>query len=112
MKFNIFIVLNFQKLKINNMVTLENVAAGLQQEISLNKSTQNFIYASCYKCHSKQGCSIAGDVIVSDWMYNYVSKEWIYTCITKSKDLNNVKLYKYEITKNRAPNKRRGLRRC
>ena len=97
-KFNVN--LKFRITEINKtMVTLENVATGLQQEINLKKLRQNFIYASGYTCHSKQGCSIDGDVIVYDWMYNYVSKEWLYTSITRSKDLNRVKFYKYEITR-------------
>ena len=41
-----------------NMVTLENVATRLQQEIHLKKLRQHSIYASCYTCHSKQGCSM------------------------------------------------------
>ena len=95
-KFNVN--LKFRIAEINKtMVTLENVATRLQQEINLKKLRQNFIYASCYTCHSKQGCSIDGDVIVYDWMYSYVSKEWLYTSITRSKDLNKVKFYKYEI---------------
>ena len=49
-KFNVN--LKFRITEINkNMVTLENVATGLQQEINLKKLRQNFIYASCYTCH-------------------------------------------------------------
>ena len=97
-KFNVN--LKFKITEINkNMVTLVNVATGLQQEINLKKLRQIFIYASCYTCHSKQGCSIDGDVIVYDWMYNYVSKEWLYTAITRAKDLNKIKFYKHEITR-------------
>ena len=64
-KFNVN--LKFKITEINkSMVTLENVATKLQQEINLKKLRQNFIYASCYTCHSKQGCSIDGDVIIYD----------------------------------------------
>ena len=81
------------------MVALENVATRLEQEINLNKLRQHCIYASCYTCHSKQGCSIDGDVVIYAWMYNYVSKEWLYTAITRATDLNKIKFYKHEITR-------------
>ena len=97
-KFNVNLKFRITEIK-KNMVTLLNEATMILQEINLKKLRQNFIYASCYTCHSKQGCSIDGDVIVYDWMYNYVSKEWLYTSITRSKDLNRVKFYKYEITR-------------
>ena len=32
-------------------------------------------------------------------MYIYVSKEWLYTAITRAKDLNKIKFYKHEITR-------------
>ena len=32
-------------------------------------------------------------------MYNYVSKEWLYTSITGAKDLNKIKFCKLEITR-------------
>ena len=88
-KFNVNLEFRITEIK-GNIVTLVNVATRLQQEINLKKLRQHSIYATCYTCHSKQGGSIDGDVIVYDWMYNYVSKEWLYTSITRAKDLNKI----------------------
>ena len=81
-KFNVNLKFNITETK-GNMVTLENVATRLQLEINIKKLRQNCIYASCYTCHSKHGCSIDGDVIVYNWMYNYVSKSG---CIHQSQE--------------------------
>ena len=98
MKFNVNFKYEITNININ-ILTLRNAKTNIEQDISLALLRKNFIYASCYTCHSKQGCSIDGDVIVYVWMYNYVSKEWLYTSITRSKGLNKVKFYKYEITR-------------
>ena len=37
-----------------------------------------------------------GDLIVYAWMYNYVTKEWKDTAITRAKDFNNIKFSKKE----------------
>jgi hypothetical protein len=35
--------------------------------------------------------------VIYDWQKWYVSRQWFYTAITRSKDLSRVKFYKYEI---------------
>ena len=68
-----------------------------EQTIHICYLRKNFIYANAYTAHSKQGCSIDGDIVIYDWQKWYVSRQWFYTAITRSKDLSRVKFYKYEI---------------
>ena len=57
---------------------------------------KHFIYAYCYTCHSKQGCSVDGDIVIYDWNKWYCEKEWLFTAITRAKDFNRIKFFKYD----------------
>ena len=52
---------------IGNDVVLENVATNEKQRIELKLLRKHFIYAYCYTCHSKQGCSVDDDIVIYDW---------------------------------------------
>ena len=67
----------------------------------LIKSGKNFIFAYCATCHSAQGRSIDGDITVFDYNHwdirNY--KEWLWISISRARDLNKVKFFKYSRAK-------------
>ena len=61
------------------------------------KRRSNFIFASCSTCHSAQGSSIDDTVTTCDynhfWVKNY--PEWIFAAVTRCRDVNKVKFFKY-----------------
>ena len=61
---------------VGNDVVLENVATNEKQRIELKLLRKHFIYAYCYTCHSKQGCSVDDDIVIYDWSKWYRSKDW------------------------------------
>ena len=98
-KFNV----NF-KFRISNIVgdivVLQNVATNEKQNIELKVLRKHFIYAYCYTTHSKQGCSVDDDIVVYDWSKWYCSKNWYWTSVSRARDLNRVKFYKYDVDEN------------
>ena len=98
-KFNV----NF-KFRISNIagdiVVLENLATGMMQNVEIKLLRTYFIYAYCYTCHSKQGCSIDDDIVIYDWSKWYCCKNGYWTSITRARDLNRVKFYKYDADEN------------
>ena len=85
---------------VGDIVVLQNVATNEKQNIELKVLRKNFIYAYCYTCHSKQGCSVDDDIVIYDWSKWYCSKNWYWTAITRARDLNRVKFYKYDADEN------------
>ena len=85
---------------VGNDVVLENVATNEMQRIELKLLRKHFIYTYCYTCHSKQGCSVDDDIVIYDWNKWYCSKNWYWTAITRARDLNRVKFYKYDADEN------------
>ena len=71
------------------------MATGEKQNIELKLLRKHFIYAYCYTAHSKQGCSVDGDIVIYDWNEWYVSKNWFFTALTRATDFNKIKFFKY-----------------
>ena len=80
---------------VGNDVVLQNVATNEKQNIEMKLLRKHFIYAYCYTCHSKQGCSVDDDIVIYYWSKWYCSKNWYWTAITRARDLNRIKFYKY-----------------
>ena len=77
-------------------IFLQNIKTLEIQTIYLNYLRNRFIYSYCFTCHSTQGCSVDGDIVIYDWNQPCVSREWFYVAITRGRDLNKIKFYKYE----------------
>ena len=63
----------------------------------LTKSGKTFIFAHCTTCHSAQGSSVDDEITLFDCNHFLVRnyKEWLWAAITRCRDLNKVKFFKY-----------------
>ena len=99
MKFNVNFKFRVSNI-VGNIVVLQNVATNEKQNIELKVLRKHFIYAYCYTTHSKQGCSVDDDIVIYDWSKWYCSKNWYWTSVSRARDLNRVKFYKYDVDEN------------
>jgi ATP-dependent exoDNAse (exonuclease V) alpha subunit len=54
---------------------------------------ENFIYSYCGTCHALQGSKKENPMTIFEWDFKHVTRNWIYTAITRATDLNNVYFY-------------------
>ena len=76
-------------------ITIANIKTKEEIVLHVGILRSHFIFAFCFTCHSVQGCSIDDDVTIFDWNHHLISREWLWTAITRARDLNRVKFYKY-----------------
>eukprot|EP00438_Fugacium_kawagutii_P012227 Skav223953 [mRNA] locus=scaffold798:243805:247131:- [translate_table: standard] len=88
-------------------LSLKNVKTGAINTLAIEKVRKNFIFAWCATAHSMQGASVDTDITIFDYNHFLVKDypEWIYTCVTRSRDLNRVKFFRYKTDKNDDLNK-------
>ena len=98
-KFNVNIKYKISDIKNDDFI-LENVATGERQGIVRKLLQKHFIYAYCYTTHPKQGCSVDDDIVIYDWSLWCCCPNWYWTSITRARDLNRVKFYKYDTDEN------------
>ena len=81
----------------DGILTLKNIKTGILQSIGIDKVRSNFIFASCSTCHSAQGSSIDGDLTIFDYNHPLIRnyREFLWTAITRARDLSKVKFFKY-----------------
>lgn len=89
------------------VMTLKNVKTEMLQSIHIDKVRKAFIFASACTAHSMQGSSVDTDITIFDYNHFLVRNypEWLYTCITRARDLNRVKFFKYNSDKDDELNK-------
>eukprot|EP00438_Fugacium_kawagutii_P018169 Skav234138 [mRNA] locus=scaffold1519:11582:14900:- [translate_table: standard] len=81
----------------DGIITLKNVKTEILQSLNIDKVRRNFIFAWCCTAHSMQGQSVDTDITIFDYNHPLVRNypEWLYTCVTRSRDLNRVKFFRY-----------------
>ena len=82
----------------DGIMTLKNVKTEILQSINIDKVRRNFIYAYCCTDHSMQGSSVDNDITIFDYNHPLIRDypEWIYTSITRARDLSRVKFFRYK----------------
>lgn len=77
-------------------LTIEDIESKERYEITEKQLNENFRSAHAQTCHSFQGCTIKGEAItIFDYHRWYVTRNWLYTAITRCDDLDNVYFYEY-----------------
>ena len=78
----------------NNTVILENIKSKEQYTTDMLTLDKHFRYDYCTTCHSAQGASINGRIIIHEWnKAHLVTREWIWCALTRSTDFNDVLFY-------------------
>ena len=77
------------------MITLQNISNAKDRFALLEEQVDNvFIYSYCATCHSSQGSSINTTMTIHEWDKPYlVSREWLWTSLTRAVDFRKVKFY-------------------
>ena len=76
-------------------VTLENVKSKEKFTTDIYTLDKHFRYDYCTTCHSAQGSSIDGQIIIHEWDKKHlVTREWIWCALTRSTDFNKVRFFK------------------
>ena len=78
----------------DDTVIIENIKTKKQYPTNVETLGTNFIYGYCATWHSFQGASVDKSIAIDEWNKKHlVSREWIWTSITRARDLNKVKFY-------------------
>ena len=76
-------------------------------EVPLSLIKKNFVHSYCRTCHSFQGSSIpdtknengeteSTPMTIFDWKFRHVDRKWIWTAITRARDLKKVFFHDYD----------------
>ena len=92
-KFNVNI--RYKILCINgSIITIENIKDKKKHTLDEETLYKHFRYGYCATCHSCQGASIKNNITIHEWQRSrLVSREWLWTAITRATDFNNVSFY-------------------
>ena len=89
-KFNVSYRLRIVSLS-RNTFKLENVKSKQQYMMDIATLDKNFRYDYCAACHSAQGASNDGKIVIHEWeKSHFVTREWLWCALTRSTDFNNV----------------------
>ena len=88
-RININIKYNITKIE-GRQLTVQNISDD-KNVIVLSEEfvDETFIYSHCATCHSSQGSSIKETLTTHEWDLPFVSREWLYTALTRCVDFRN-----------------------
>ena len=92
-KFNVNFRFRIVRISVT-FVILENVKAKQQYHTDLQTLDKHFRYDFCTTCHSAQGASTKGKIVIHEWeKMHLVPSEWIWCAMTRSTDFNDVSFF-------------------
>ena len=59
-------------------------------KLKLKFIEEHFIHYYCNTCHSRQGSTIKNPITIHQWNFQHVSRQWLYTSITRATHFDNV----------------------
>ena len=78
----------------NSNITIENIKTKKKSTLDEDTLYKHFRYGYCSTAHSYQGASVKNNITIHEWQRSrLVTREWLYTAITRCVDLNNVSFY-------------------
>ena len=78
----------------NSKITIENIKTKKKSTLDEETLYKHFRYGYCSTAHSYQGASVKNNITIHEWQRSrLVTREWLYTAITRCVDLNNVSFY-------------------
>ena len=69
---------------------LQDIAGDKKFEVKIADVRRRFIFNYCSTCHSSQGQSIDEAITIYDWKFAFISREWLWTAVTRATSLDNV----------------------
>ena len=88
-------ITNIEDDELGKQITLQNIA-NEEDEFMLFEPVvdANFIYSYCATCHSSQGASVKESLSIHEWNLSFVSREFLWTAITRCVDFRKVRFFK------------------
>ena len=78
-------------------VVLQNIKTKDLYNTSIARLGEHFRYAYCATCHSSQGASVDKSITIHEWQQQHlITREWLWTSLTRAADINKVMFYKSE----------------
>ena len=78
-------------------IIIENIKTKQKHTLTEELLNKHFRYGYCATCHSCQGASINNNITIHEWDKSYlVSREWLWTALTRARDFNKVAFFKNE----------------
>ena len=74
----------------HDVITLRDVLDEAMYTVSADSLLRNFAPGWCTTVHSAQGRDIAKPFVIADFTSRYVSKQWLYTAVSRAVNLDHV----------------------